>query len=115
MLRLPVLFAARLVVRAVSHTGFRAVLAGLAMGAVVHAMARHNQGSAFGLAMSLVLVVSGCIAFVLHAANGAMPAAPTRAARHDAARAVILRARGWLVALGGGIVAALHGLAALGG
>ena len=114
MLRLPILLAARLAVRAVSHTGCRAVLAGLAIGAVVYALAQHNAGSAFGLAMALVLVVSGCIAFVLHAAAGAMPAAATRAARLDAARAVVVRARGWLVALGGGIVAALHGLTALG-
>ena len=110
MLRLPVLFASRLV----AHTGCRAVLSGLAIGAVVHALAVHNDGSAFGLAMALVLIASGCLAFVLHAAAGAMPAVADRAARLDAARAVVVQARGWLVGLGGGIVAALHGLTALG-
>ena len=113
MLRLPVL----LITRAIAHTGCRALLSGLVIGAVVHALAQHNDGSAFGLAMALVLVVSGCIAFVLHAAAGAMPAPAahaTRAARLDAARAVLARARGWLLALGSGIVGALHGLSALG-
>ena len=110
MLRLPVLFAARLV----AHTGCRALLSGLALGAVVHSLAVHSDGSAFALAMALVLVVSGCIAFVLHAAAGAMPVVADRAARLDAARAVLARARGWLLALGGGIVVAAHGLTALG-
>ena len=99
MLRLPVLLATR----AIAHTGCRALLSGLAIGAVVYALAQHNDGSAFGLAMALVLVVSGCIAFVLHAAAGAMPPpAASRAARLDAARAVLVQARGWLLALGGG-------------
>ena len=110
MPRLPVL----LITRALAHTGCRALLSGLAIGAVVHALAQHNDGSAFGLAMALVLVVSGCIAFVLHAAAGTMPAVADRAARLDAARAVVAQARGWLLALGGGIVGALHGLTALG-
>ena len=113
MLRLPVLLATRVI----AHTGCRALLSGLAIGAVVHALAQHNDGSAFGLAMALVLVVSGCIAFVLHAAAGAMPAPAanaTRAARLDAVRAVLVHARGWLLALGGGIVGALHGLTMFG-
>ena len=110
MLRLPLLFAARLA----AHVGCRAVLSGLAIGAVVHALAAHNDGSAFGLAMALVIVVCGCAAFVLHAAAGAMPPAADRVARLDAARAVLGRARGWLLALGGGIVGALHALTALG-
>jgi len=75
----------------------RALGVGLLLGALVWAMSRANQGSAFGMAMATLMVVAGALSFVLYAADAR--ATP----RRKTAPPVTL----WVSALGLGLTGAI--------
>ncbi len=97
--------ALRYAVLAIANVHARALLAGLLLGTVVHALAAQRDGGDFALAMALLMVLSGGVAFVLHA----LAASGTR----DSAAAVGTRVRGWTMLLGLGVVTGANGLALL--
>ena len=97
--------ALRFALLAFVDTRVRALLVGLLLGTLVHELAAQRPGDAFALAMAFVMVLAGSISFVLHAlATGSVRSAtPTS------------RLRGWVLLLGLGLVAGVHGPALLGG
>jgi hypothetical protein len=84
------------------HPLHRAFLAGLLMGGAVFALLQAHPGSAFSLAMAVVLMAAGSASVVcLGLARTPRPVA-------------VQAARRWLGAIGAGALLALHGLDWLG-
>ena len=102
--------ALRYAVLALANLQARALFAGLLLGMLVHALAAQREGGDFALAMALLMVGSGAVAFVLHALDA------TAAARAGAGAAAALgaRVRGWTMLLGLGIVVGANGFSLIG-
>lgn len=98
--------ALRYAVLALANLQARALLVGLLLGTLVHALAAQRDGGDFALAMALVMVASGTVAFLLHA----LAATGLR----DGVAAAGARLRGWTLLLGLGIVVAANGISLLG-
>jgi hypothetical protein len=83
------------------HVHALALLLGLCLGAAVQAMAQLHPGDAFRATMAVVLVGSASASFVFYM-RGSAPSLPGSSL-----------VRGWIVAIGGGLLFALLGAPAL--
>ena len=99
--------ALRYAVLALANLQARALFAGLLLGMLVHALAAQREGGDFALAMALLMVGSGAVAFVLHALDAT-------GTRDGSAAAVGARVRGWTMLLGLGVVVGANGFSLIG-